>query len=335
MTPQLYRTRITDLFGIRHPILCGGLMWLSDARYVAAIVNAGGMGFITPRSFPTPQHFRQALQQARELTGGKPFGVNITISSQRMGNEMIPTWLKVAQEEGVRFFETAGSQPGDLIGTIHAVGGIVIHKASRIRHAQAAERAGADALALVGMEEGGHPGTNELPTFVMGAYALQRLTKPLAIGGGIGHGAQIAAALTLGADAVVMGSRFLTSAEVWAHENYKRHITTVDEDCSTTVLASLGHTWRVLKNDTVAAVKRLEQSGVKDFADYGHLIRGTLTRDNCYLKGDWNTGMVSIGPAAGFATAIEPLEAIVDQLLAEAGRGTQRLRNIQVPEVVA
>ena len=139
-------------------------------------------------------------------------------------------------------FETAGAAPGDLIDAIHAGGGIVVHKASQIRHAQAAERLGADALILVGMEAGGHPGVNELPASVMGAHALPRLSRPLALGGAIGTGRQLLSVLALGADAAVVGTRLLVAEEVWAHESYKHRLIACDENCSTALLHSMKDT---------------------------------------------------------------------------------------------
>jgi nitronate monooxygenase len=328
MSPQVFRTRITDLFGIVHPILGGGMMWLSDARYVAAMVNAGAMAFITPRSFATLEEFRGQLELCMELTNGKPFGVNLTLSARVQNNELIGQYLRMALDAGVRFFETAGADPGDLIEAIHQHGGIVIHKASRIRHAQKALQLGADAVTLVGMEAGGHPGLNELPMSVMGAYARERITAPFALGGGIGSGRQIVSALALGADAVVIGTRFLVCHEIWAHDDYKRHLLKCDEEASTTALRQLGDTWRVLDNDTAREVKRLEAEGVRDYRVFGDLVRGAYTKQHCYANGDWQKGMASLGPSVGFANRMQPVAAVVDELIADAVKSLERLQGL-------
>jgi NAD(P)H-dependent flavin oxidoreductase YrpB (nitropropane dioxygenase family) len=330
MNAPLFDTRITRLFGITHPILAGGLMWLSDARYVAGIVNAGGMGFITPRSFDSVEAFRTELHTCRKLTNGKPFGVNLTLSSRGQNNELIPRYLAVALEEGVRHFETVAGSPEALFDAIHTGGGIVIHKASRIRHAQKAEALGADAVCLVGMEAGGHPGMNELPVSVMGAYAVDRIKVPLALGGGIGSGRQIVAALALGADAVLMGSRFLVCDEVWAHENYKQHLLACDEEASTTALRSLSDTWRVLANNNARSVQQMEAAGVRQHAEFGERIKGTTTRDLCYRDGDVQQGMVSMGSAIGFANRREPIAAVVATLMQDAAAHLQRLKSLQL-----
>jgi NAD(P)H-dependent flavin oxidoreductase YrpB (nitropropane dioxygenase family) len=320
-----FQTRITEMFGIRHPILLGGMMWLSDARLVAAVVNAGAMGFITARTFPDVDAFRRELVLCRELTHGRPFGVNLTLSRRYQSNNTIEEMLDVALDEGVRYFETAGTSPGPLVETIHRAGGVLLHKCAHIKHALAAERIGVDAIGLVGMEEGGHPGANQLPTFVNGAFALERLKVPLALGGGIGSGRQIAAALALGADAVVMGSRFTVSTEVWAHDAYKQRILEADEHCSIAVLSTLGDTWRVLDNKTSREVQRLEQEGKRRHEEFGDLIKGIRTKERVYMGGDPDGGMVSLGPAAGFANHQCSASEIVDTLVADALESTRSL----------
>lgn len=311
------RTRITRLLGIEHPILGGGLMWLSDAPYVAALVNAGCMGFITPRSFPSDAAFAQALAQCADLTEGKPFGVNLTLSNRAEANAGVLQSMETALACGVRHFETAGMAPAPLIAALHDAGAIVVHKASSIRHALSAERAGADAIALVGMEEGGHPGTNELSTMLMGALALDRFKVPVVLGGGIGRGRQIAAVLTQGLDGVLMGSRFLVCDEIQTHARYKEHLLACDENSTVRLLQSLGNTWRVLRNDTARQIEAIESAGARDHADFGDLIRGSTARDHAYALGDWQRGMLSLGPSIAFANRIEPLGEIVRELMEE------------------
>ena len=319
------RTRITELFGIAHPILGGGLMWLSDARYVAALVNAGCMGFMTPRSFDSDAQFADALVHCAELTQGRPFGVNLTLSSRPEANVGVQRWLQIALDHGVRLFETAGYAPTALIGTLRDAGATVIHKAPSIRHALAAERAGVQAVALVGMEEGGHPGTNELPTMLMGALAAEQFRVPVVLGGGIGHGRQLAAVLAQGLDGVMMGSRFLVCEEIAAHPAYKQHLLTCDEHSTVRLLNTLGNTWRVLRNDTAREIDAIERAGAADHAAFGDLLSGRTARDHCYAQGNWQRGMLSLGPSIAFAQRIEPLASIVHQLLEEARTALARL----------
>ena len=326
---RLLKTPITLLFGIDHPILGGGLMWLSDARYVAALVNAGCMGFMTPRSYRSDEAFSQALRDCNELTEGRPFGVNLTLSHRPEANASVPRWIDAALERGVRIFETAGHAPAALIGTLHKSDAIVIHKASSIRHALSAERAGADAIALVGMEEGGHPGVNELPTMLLGALAVDQFRVPVVLGGGIGRGRQIAAVLAQGLDGVLIGSRFLVCEEISTHRRYKEHLVSCDEHSTVRLLHSLGNTWRVLRNETARQIEKVERAGVTDHSAFGDLISGAVTRDHCYTNGDWERGMASLGPSIAFARRIEPLQAIVAEMINEARESISGLSSME------
>lgn len=329
--PDRFPTRITQLLGIRWPLLLGGMMWLSDAKLVAAMVRAGGMGFITARSSRTDEAFRQALRDCRALTGGEPFGVNLTLSRRAAQNDVMLTRLRIALEEGVRIFETAGLPPTPLLPTIKEAGAVVVHKCAHVRHAVAAQNMGVDAVTLVGMEEGGHPGSNQLPTFLNGAYALERLQVPLALGGGIGHGRQIAAALALGADAVVMGSVFTPAVETPAHPAYKQRVVDTDEHGTRAVLGSLGDTWRMIDNDNARKVAALEQTGASSYAAFGELISGERTQVLAYQAGEHEEGMLSMGPAVGFARAIEPVASIVQRLQRECVEACSHFQRMQIP----
>jgi nitronate monooxygenase len=174
------------------------------------------------------------------------------------------------------------------------------------------------------MEEGGHPGDNELTTVVQAAAAGLVVRLPYVVGGGIGSGRQITAALAMGADGVVMGSRFITADEIWAHQSYKEYLASLDYDCSTTALKQLG-TWRVLKNETVRQVQEIERAGGSSFSDFSHLIRGHITRDNSYTRGDWQVGMNSLGSAAGFSKRVEPMADIVRELVMDAHNSLERV----------
>lgn len=318
-------TPVTRAFGIRHPILAGGMMWLSDPGFVAAVGRAGGLGFLTARSFPDAATFADGLARARDLAGTAPVGVNLTLS-RHADNGPVAAMLEIALEQGITAFETAGSLPGrELIERIHAGGGILLHKCAALRHALAAERAGADFVGLVGMEEGGHPGPGELPTSVLGALAARRLGVPLVLGGGIGSGAQIVSALALGADAVVMGTRFLACDEIWAHDDYKAAVVAADENATLRVFGSLGRTWRVLRNRTSLRVAEMEAAGVRDYAEYAPLVSGALTRQACYTEGDSEQGMLSCGPAVGFVERREPVALTMAGLLEQARASLRRL----------
>jgi NAD(P)H-dependent flavin oxidoreductase YrpB (nitropropane dioxygenase family) len=314
---QRWRTPLTELFGIRLPLLGGGLMWLSDAPYVAALVRSGAMAFMTPRSFDTLAVFRDQMRECSALCDGLPFGVNLTLSKRPDVNQDVPAQLDVALDQGVRHFETVGPAPGVLIERIRAAGGVVVHKCAFIEHARKAEAAGAHAIALVGPEAGGHPGMNELPAFLLCALALHQLRVPVVLGGGIGHGRQIAAALALGCAGVVVGTRFLVGDEVGTHPNLKTHLAAQPAQASTMVLRSTGNPWRVLDNATAREVRRREAAGASRYEEFGALALGRTGRDGAYRAGDVDQGLLSMGPGIGFANRRAPIAEIVDQLMRE------------------
>jgi NADH:quinone reductase (non-electrogenic) len=319
-----FKTRITELFGIEHPILCGGLMWLSDAQYVAASVNAGGMGFITARTFPDPGAFRAELQKCRALTGGKPFGVNLYLTPREADNAFLTGHVSILLEEGVRVIETSGLPPKDLLPSLREGGAKVMHKTSTVRHAVSAAKLGIDAVAVVGAECGGHPGLQLIGTMVQAPLAAERLDLPLVIGGGIGHGSQIAAALAMGADAVLLGTRMLAADEIHAHASYKARMIDADEASTRLVMQSFRNTYRVLDNADARSVANLEAAGEKDYEQYRPFVAGAQQK-SAYESGDWERGVLSMGQSIAFARTTETVAQIYGQLLQEAVAARKRL----------
>lgn len=319
-----FQTRITELFGIEHPILCGGLMWLSDARYVAASVNAGGMGFITARTFPDPGAFRAELQTCHALTGGRPFGVNLYLTPRDADNGFIKGHIDILLEEGVRIIETAGLPPKDLLPGLREAGARIIHKTSTVRHAVSAAKLGIDAVTVVGAECGGHPGVQLVGTLVQTPLAAERLTLPFAVGGGIGHGAQLVAALAMGADAVLIGTRMLAAAEISAHPAYKARMIEADEGASRLIMQSFRNTYRVLDNADARSVAALEAAGETDYERYRPFVAGVQQR-LAYDTGDWERGVLSMGQSIVFTRGPQTVAEIYAQLLAEAMVARARL----------
>lgn len=327
MTPPIFHTRITELFGIDHPILCGGLMWLADAAYVGAVVNAGGMGFITPRSFPTKEDYRDQLRKCREITGGKPFGVNIYVSARPETNEALGEFLDLAIEEGVAYVETAGYSPKAFMPRIKDAGMIVIHKCTTLRHAQSAVRAGVDAITILGAEAGGHPGMDMIGTMVQGALAPAALDVPVVLAGGMGTGRQLLAALALGADGMLMGSRMTVAEEIWAHDDYKHHVAETNQADTRVVMSIFNDNSRVLDNETARKVLALEAEGIDDFERYRPLVQGSNQR-RAYETGDWRMGTPSMGQSCAFADDIKSVEAIFDEILVDASAHRDRLNTL-------
>ncbi len=329
MRPPLFRTRITDLFGIRHPILCGGLIWLADAAYVGAVVNAGGMGFITALSFPdSAEDFRHEIRKCRALTKGQPFGVSIAFSARAGVDERLISYVNVVAEEKVAFVETSGGNPSQFVGALKDAGCLVIHKVPAVRYALSAEKMGVDAITVVGGEAGGHPGIFMIGSMVQAALAADAIKLPLAVGGGMGTGRHLVTALALGADAMLLGSRMLCASEIWAHSRYKERIVAASELDNRVVMKIFRHNHRVLDNDTARAVDELETRGTIDFESYRELVNGRVTR-RAYETGDWSQGMLDLGPAGAFAREIKPVAEIIDQMIDEAEAAVARLQVVK------
>jgi NADH:quinone reductase (non-electrogenic) len=331
MREPLFRTRLTELLGIRHPILCGGMgPAISDGKYVAAVVNAGGMGFIVASGWGNePEGLREQIRVCRDLTGGKPFGVNLYISRQPGGLERARTHVEVLREEGVACVETAGASPEPLIPLLREAGIKILHKVPAVRYAISAGRLGVDAIILVGNECGGHPGIYQIGTIVQAAHAPAVLGVPVIVGGGIGTGSQIAAALAMGAEGVVLGTRMLVSEELWIHRSYKEFVAKTDGTESVVVKKALRDHHRVYNNESARAVLELDDRRETDFEQYRPHVIGTLTHE-AYVTGNPAKGMLDFGHSAVFADRVESVERIFDRLTDDAARALARLDRLAV-----
>jgi nitronate monooxygenase len=332
MRPPLLHTRITQLLGIRHPILAGGLgPRVSDATYVASVVNAGGMGFIVAAGFPEPKDFRAEVIKCRELTDGMPFGVNLYISRQAGGIERVRRQVEILVEEGVHCVETAGASPESVVPVLKDAGIKVLHKVPAVRYALTAERMGVDAVVVVGNDCGGHPGIYGIGSIVQAAHAAQVVKVPIVIGGGIGHGGQIAGALAMGADGVILGTRLLVASELWIHQAIKEQIIRGDGTESVIVKKAIRDHHRVLRNESAEAVLALDDAKETDFEMYRPHVIGSLAHD-AYVTGDSRKGMLDYGASAVFADRIEPMEKIFDRLVDDARSAMSRLSGMAMPD---
>ena len=271
----VFKTRITELYRIRLPVIASGLMWLATPDYVGAAVNAGLMGFMTAASFKNVDALRAGIRRCREITGGKPFGVNIMIRVSRDGTDRVTPLIDAVIEEGVRFVETAGNNPEAYIQRFKDAGIKVLHKVPGVRYAKKAESLGVDAVTVVGAEAGGHPGVEPVGTMVAAAAAARSIKIPLIVAGGLGTGEQLVAALALGADGVAMGTRFLVSEEVWADRRYKERLLAAKETDTTLLLQSMRNTQRALKTNHVAMIQQIEKDQPGDTAAILPHIMGT------------------------------------------------------------
>jgi nitronate monooxygenase len=322
-----FKTRITELYGIRLPVIASGLMWLATPEYVAAAVNAGLMGFMTAASFRDVTALREGIRRCATLTGGRPFGVNIMIRASRDGTDRVTPLVDAVIEEGVRFVETAGNNPEPYIRRLKDAGIKVLHKVPGVRYAKKAESLGADAVTIVGAEAGGHPGIEPVGIMVAAAAAARSVKIPLIAAGGLGTGAHLVAALALGADGVAMGTRFLVAEEVWAHRRYKERLVAAGETDTTLLLQTMRNTQRALKTEHVAMVQQLERERPGDIEPLLPHIAGAVGR-RAYETGEYEKAMLSCGQGVVFADRIEPFAAIVDRLEAEACASMERLHGL-------
>jgi NAD(P)H-dependent flavin oxidoreductase YrpB (nitropropane dioxygenase family) len=326
-----FKTRITDLYGIRLPVIASGLMWLADPVYVAAVARAGLIGFMTAASFPDVAALRTGIRRCREMSEGKPFGVNIMIRASRDGTDRVNPLIDAVIEEGVKFVETAGNNPEAYIRRLKDAGIKVLHKVPGVlRYVKKAEALGADAVTVIGYEAGGHPGVEPVGSIVAGVAAARAVKIPVIVAGGLGTGEQLVAALALGAEGVAMGTRFLVSEEIWAHRQYKERLVAAGETDTTLLLQSMRNTQRALKTGHVAMIQQLEQAQPVDTQAILPHIMGTVGR-KAYETGEVEKAMLSCGQGVVFADKIEPLAAIVDRLDGEARTAMARLQSLYRP----
>lgn len=321
-----FETPLTRAFGLRLPVVAGGLMWLSEAGYVAAGARAGVLSFLTAASFPEPDDLRAQIRRCRDLSEGRPFGVNVSMLPKLVPGEKTADVFRLIAGEGVTVVETSGRSPEPYLPILKDAGLTVIHKVPSLRHAQTAERIGVDMVAIVGAECGGHPGMDLVGSLVNLALAERRLRIPFLLGGGIGAGSQIVAALAGGAAGVVIGTRFLAADEIAAHDGYKQALVAADERATVLTMASVRNTIRTLRNETTDIVARLEaedpEGGIERLMPH---VAGRIGRQ-AYETGDVSRGMLSAGQALGLLDTRQPLAGIVAELEAEALRALARLR---------
>ena len=328
MSHKPFSNRVTDLFRTRLPVVAGGLMWLANADYVAAASRAGIIGFITAASFPEPHALRAEIKRCRELCDGGPFGVNVSMLPKLVPGEKTRDVFELIADEGVEFVETSGRNPEEFLPLLKRAGVRVLHKVPAVRYAVKAAAVGVDAVAIVGAECGGHPGLDMVGSFVNAAWAESHLDIPYLIGGGIGRGSQVAAALAMGASGVVIGTRFTVAEEIWAHDDYKRRLIEAQPTDTELCMSSVRNTIRALRNETTAAVKAIETANPSvTIQELMPMVAGKLGR-KAYVSGDWSKGLLSAGHALAFVDRIEPLAAIVARFEDDMRYALERLQTI-------
>ena len=311
----MLQTRFTQMFGVRHPIVQGGMQWVGRAQLVSAVANAGALGFITALTQPTPEDLAQEIQRCRDLTD-KPFGVNLTILPALKP----PPYAEYRQaiiESGVKIVETAGYNPQEHIAEFKKHGIKVIHKCTAVRHAVKAEKIGADAISIDGFECAGHPGEDDVPGLILIPAAADKVTIPMIASGGFGDGRGLAAALALGAEGINMGTRFMCTVESPIHQNIKQQIVANDERSTDLIFSSLHNTARVARNAVSQEVLAVEKKGGATIDDVRHLVAGQRGRA-VYEAGDPDFGIWSAGMVQGLIHDIPTCAELVSRIVAEA-----------------
>jgi NADH:quinone reductase (non-electrogenic) len=315
--PRRMKTRITELFGIEHPIIQGGMHYVGYAELAAAVSNAGALGIVTGLTQPTPEDLTREIARCREMTD-QPFGVNITILPA-FRDIPYDEYLHAIVDSGVKIVETAGRNPEPFLPALKAAGVRIIHKCTSVRHALKAERIGCDAASVDGFECGGHPGEDDIPNMILLPRAAEELSIPFVSSGGMADGRSLVASLALGADGMNMGTRFIATKEAPVHENVKRALVDADELQTRLIMRPLRNTERVLNNAAVQEVLEIERERGEDLSieHIRHLVAGTQGKKVLH-EGEMDAGVWSCGMVAGLIHDVPTCKELVDRIMAEA-----------------
>ncbi|MCF7549879.1 nitronate monooxygenase family protein [Pseudonocardia sp. WMMC193] len=308
------RTRFTELFGVEHPIAQGGMQWVGRAPLVAAVANAGALGFITALTQPTPEDLRAEIRRCRELTD-RPFGVNLTILPA-ITPPPYAEYRQVIIDEGVPFVETAGANPVDHLPHFHDAGIKVIHKCTSVRHGVKAQSLGVDALSIDGFECAGHPGEDDIPGLILLPAAADALEIPFIASGGFGDGRGLVAALALGADGINMGTRFMATVEADIHQNVKDRLVAAQERDTQLIFRQLRNTSRVADNAVSREVVEKLNAGAT-FEEVRDLVAGTRGRQ-VYETGDLDAGIWSVGMVQTLIRDVPTCAELVTRIVRDA-----------------
>jgi len=310
------KTRITELFGIEHPIIQGGMHFVGFAEMAAAVSQAGGLGIITGLTQGSPENLAKEIARCRQMTT-KPFGVNLTFLPALTPPDY-PGYIKAIVDGGVKIVETAGNNPQKWMPMLKEAGIKVIHKCTSVRHSLKAESIGCDAVSVDGFECGGHPGEDDVPNFILLPRAAEELKIPFVASGGMADGRSLVAALSLGAEGMNMGTRFMATKEAPIHDNVKQALVAASELDTRLIMRPLRNTERVLKN---AAVERLiekekELGAAITFKDIVAEVGGVYPR--IMKQGEMDAGAWSCGMVAGLIRDIPTVKELIDRTMREA-----------------
>jgi nitronate monooxygenase len=311
----MLKTRITEMLGIEYPIIQGGMLWLSTAELAAAVSNAGGFGIISALSCGSKEGLRKEIRRCKDLTD-KPFGVNCSMISRLAADDRTEGYFDTIIEEGVIGVETSGRNPEPYLPRLKEAGIKVMHKVPAVRFAQKAENVGVDAVVLVGFECGGLPGMDDVTTFILIQKATTVLSIPVVAGGGICDAKGFMAALALGAEGVLMGTRFMLTRECWMHHRIKERLLQATELDTAIVARSIQGATRVLKNQAAMRVLEMEQRGVTP-----EELRTFLSSQGglkALREGDSEEGIFACGQVIGLIERLKSVQQVIGELVAGA-----------------
>ncbi len=310
------KTAITEMFGIEHPIIQGGMHYVGFAEMAAAVSNAGGLGIITGLTLGTPEKLANEIARCRDMTD-KPFGVNLTFLPSLTPPDY-PGLVKAIIDGGVKVVETAGRNPVQVLPALKGAGIKVIHKCTSVRHSLKAQEIGCDAVSVDGFECGGHPGEDDIPNFILLPRAADELEIPFVSSGGMADGRSLVASLAMGAQGMNMGTRFIATKEAPVHENVKQAIVAASELDTRLVMRPLRNTERVMTNDAVEDLLRIEKEKGDSlkFEDIIEQVAGVYPR--IMMNGDMDAGAWSCGMVAGLIYDIPTCQELIDRIMREA-----------------
>lgn len=309
------KTAFTDLLGIEHPIVQGGMMWVGRAELASAVSNAGGLGLITALTQPTPDDLRREIDRCRSMTD-KPVGVNLTILPS-ISPPPYAEYRKAIIESGIKIVETAGHKPQEHVDDLKSHGIKVLHKCTAVRHALSAERMGVDVISIDGFECAGHPGEDDIPGMVLIPAAVDKVKIPVIASGGIGDGRGLAAALALGATGINMGTRFCATAEAPIHESVKQFLVNNDERATNLIFRKFHNTARVAKNSVSDKVLELSANPETEFEDIRPLVGGVKGRE-ALETGNLDAGLIWAGQIQGLIHDIPTCKELLNRMVADA-----------------
>ncbi|MGB3844485.1 nitronate monooxygenase [Sphingopyxis sp. YF1] len=311
-----FKTRITEMLGIEHPIVQGGMQAVGTAEMASAVSNAGGLGIITALTQPTPQALRDEIEKCRSMTD-KPFGVNLTVFPTINAPDY-NAYADAVVESGVKIMETAGTPAvREIWARVKPHGVTILHKCTAVRHALSAEKAGCDIISIDGFECAGHPGEDDIPGLILIPAAADKVKIPMLASGGFGDGRGLVAALSLGAEGINMGTRFCATKEAPVHDNVKQAYVDNDERGSFLIFRNFKNTARVGKSPvSEEVVRRLAQPDAK-FGDVQELVAGTAGRE-LLATGDLSKGVFWAGMVQGLIHDIPTCQELIDRIISEA-----------------